>query len=341
MESWTRRLFLGSALAMPLAAVGCGVRPPEKADDSVDSQPTLPAVDVPEHLATFSYVGVAASFPVRDPGSDTWVQGFAVNETAGEIYVATQATGGTLLTITIRDLMGSVKSAKSFPIMAGAYTESLPWWHEPNGDLCFIVRTGAGASRSDGQNTYALYNYTTGELGEKIPIRGAIRMSVVGDEAVTTDAGTTSVTRFSVYDWGSVKAGTPALLRTVQVVNPGATVGKNQGMSATDEYFILNHAKNGEPPAFTIYDYSGGLEGVESWDKAGFARTLNSLLPGLITDPASFNYEAEGSYFAGGRYLSGHTLYSGSDADAATMVILSHGNLNGGHVPPRSFTEDQ
>ncbi|MGK0841005.1 hypothetical protein ACRE5W_28170, partial [Klebsiella pneumoniae] len=96
-------------------------------------------------------------------------QGFSVNDATNELYLSTQITGGTETRIEIHDLTtGELKSTKSFTQQSNAFSEGIPYFYNANGELCFIVSVVNG-------NGYAIFNYTTGVVGNNITIDGKFK----------------------------------------------------------------------------------------------------------------------------------------------------------------------
>lgn len=283
-------------------------------------------------LAYLNSIDVLCSWQTRDPGTVTFPQGMNINEEAGEIYVANQDSG-TLLRIDVRNLDGTLKHSKSVQITTGAYTESLPYWYNTTGDLCFIIRTGAGNNPATGHYTYNTYNYTKGTLSPQIPIQGGIRADVDGDYMITSDMWTTTISKVWVYDWASVKNGTPRLVNTINLAVTGETVAKNQGLVLNGGYIFLLQGAADTSPTITVYNLAGQLVNIYGVRGEDFANALNQCLPGAITNPQSFAYENEGGCKYQGKLATLEVVNNGSSMTTSRSVVVIH-NIVGGAVMP-------
>jgi hypothetical protein len=284
-------------------------------------------------LAYLNSVDILCSWDTRPAGTAaTFPQGMAINEAAGEIYVANQ-DATTLLRIDVRNLDGTLKSSKSITIAAGAFTEALPFWYNTAGDLMFMVRTGAGNDPAAGSGTYNIYNYTQGTLGPKIPILGPIKGDVEGNYLVTSDVWTNTIGKFYVYDWASVKAGTPTLLRTIPVEFSGTTAAKNQGIVLNGGYLFLVQGATNTFPTITVYNLAGQLVTAYEFSRPDYAAALNSIRPGLITDPTGYAFENEAGCKYQGRLATLDVVNSTASMDTSKSVVVIHNVPGGAHIP--------
>lgn len=271
-------------------------------------------------------VALLVDFPVRENGEVLWPQGFSINKAANEIYVSNQ--GGTELRIDVRDLTTGVrKSSKSFTTAADAFTEGIPWWYNTAGDLCFFVRpVGGGAA----PNAYAIANYTQGTLGATIPIYGFYRADVDGANLITSDAWTYNVGKVYVYDFASVKAGTPTLSGKVPTEGGAFTMNKNQGMGAVSGHYLFLQGAQAENPALMVWDNTGRLRAARSYTRQALMDAMNALKgPGFLTDP-NFIFESEGASNLDGHFVSAIVVNNTPSVTAnGRMMILQHGRPDG------------
>lgn len=255
----------------------------------------------------------------------SWVQGFSINKSEKHYYVSNQ--NGTELRIDRRNIGDNVRgTSRKITVENNSYTESLDWFRNDAGDLCFIVWPKAMAF----PGAYAIYNLSKGTLGPQIPINGLVRGSRYGGIFVTSDSwGTNAPTKFYLYSWDSIKSGTPALLQEVVCKSYPRTPSKNQGMAYNDGFIFFAQGSQNENMTITAYNTRGQIELVKSYDRASLASALNKLSPGLLTNP-NYLYECEGAYVDGGKL---YTLQIVNDTPETTSnavaVILEHNNIDG------------
>lgn len=284
-------------------------------------------------LAYLNSIDILCSWDTRPAGTEaTYPQGISINEDAGEIYVANQ-DATTLLRIDIRNMNGTLKSSKSVPIQTGSFTEALPYWYNSNGELCFIVRVGAGASATTGAETYSIFNYTTGVLGAQIPILGRIKADVEGNFMVTSDVWTSTISKIWVYDWESVKAGTPSLLNTIHVAAQGNTVAKNQGIVLNGGYIFLLQGAAATNPTITIYNLAGQLVNIYSFSASDYAEALNAIRPGTITNIGGYTYENEGGCKYKGRLATLDVVNNTANIVDSKCYVVIHNVPDGARIP--------
>ena len=292
---------------------------------------TLKAAGDP--LAYLNSIDILCSWDTRPAGSEaTYPQGISINEAAGEIYVANQDST-TLLRIDIRNLDGTLKSSKSLTVASGSFTEALPYWYNGSGQLCFIVRAGAGADPVTGQDTYSIYNYTTGTLGSPIPIQGRIKADVDGNFMITSDVWTQTISKIWVYDWASVKAGTPSLLNTINVAVQGATVAKNQGLVLNGGYIFVLQGAAGTSPTITVYNVAGQLVNIYNFAALDFAAALNAVKPGTITNLGGYTYENEGGCKYQGKLATLEVVNNTADIVNSKSIVVLHNVIGGVKMP--------
>jgi hypothetical protein len=267
---------------------------------SVKAEKSLQTLSVMrDPLAYLNSVEVLCTFPVRyETGMMTWIQGFSMNESANEIYVANQENGGTVLRIDVRNLDGTLKNSKTLAIESGAYTESLPYFYQ-NEELCFVVRTQSA-------ETYAIYNYTTEVLSGPVAITGKYKSAVDGDYFITCDATSSApytIKNIYVYDWESVKNSTPSLLNSFRLDHYGDLPEKAQGIVLNNGYiFVTQGAGNGQA-GITVYNTAGQLVNSYLYTKESVANAVNVFRPNTIANPSFYAYENEGGWIFKGKLV--------------------------------------
>jgi hypothetical protein len=326
----TRRAWLGAALAATATALNNAAAAPQTGAVTSLAVPrttyrgTLQMASDP--LSYLDRVVLLCDFPVREKGESSWPQGVSINKAAKKIYVSNQS--GTKLRIDVRNLPSGVrKSSRTITTENLCWTEALPWFYNQRGQLCFIIRaTGGGPASS---STYAIYNYTTGTKGPNIPIKGVWRADVSGRYFATTDAGTTSVKNFYVYDWRSIRNGTPALLATIPAKAGAKTAAKNQGLAWVGKYFYLIQGSQSESPTFQAWDSNGKLTLSRKYTRADFRNVVNKLKPGYLTN-ANYTYEAEGAFNLDGRLVSVQIVNNNpSVTKDGRVLVLQHNRIDG------------
>jgi hypothetical protein len=267
----------------------------ENANNLSSMRDPLAYLNSVEILCKFS----ARGFPIDNT---VWLQGFSINEATNELYLAIQGTGGTTLKIEIRDLQGNFKESKSFPIESTAYSESLPFFYNTNNELCFVVQTTVSSTRS-------IYNYTTGTLGTPFAVNGNAKMSVDGSYFFTCDATVTTMKTIYVYDWASIKSGTPILVTSFRVTNYGATLfEKIQGLVVNNGYIFMTQGASGGNPAITVYNTAGEMINGYSYTKESVGNAINTYYPGDVPDVTSYDYENESGWVYRGKLVTAQII---------------------------------
>jgi hypothetical protein len=280
---------------------------------------------VADPLAHLNSISVLCSWDTRPAGTEaTFPQAVSINEVKQEIYVANQ--GGTLLRIDIRNMDGTLRVSRSVTTADGAYTEGLPYWFNASNQLCFMIRTGVAGTEA----TYNIYNFTTNTLGPQIPILGVWKADVQGDSLITTDARNETIKTIYVYDWESVKAGTPVLKSSIYVETSNETAAKNQGLVINGGYIFLLQGAGGTIPTITVYNLAGRLVTIQQYGKAEFAAALNTAKPGIITDVANYTYENEAGCTYQGKLVSMDVVNSTPATIETSKTVLTVHNVLGG-----------
>ena len=284
-------------------------------------------------LAYLNSIDILCSWDTRPVGTEaTYPQGISINEGAGEIYVANQDST-TLLRIDTRNMDGTLKTTRRLTITTGAFTEGLPWWYNSSGELCFMVRTNTGASATNPNAFYNIYNHTTDTLGPSIPILGPIKGDVDGNYLVTSDVWTNTISKFYLYDWASVKAGTPVLLRTIPVESPGATAAKNQGIVINGGYIFLLQGGTGTFPTITVYNVAGQFVTAYEFALPDFAKALNSVRPGTITNLTGYTYESEAGCKYQGKLATLDIVNNTANINDSKSIVVLHNVVGGAKIP--------
>lgn len=293
-------------------------------------------------LAYLNSITVLCSWRTRDEGTTTFPQGMNINAEAGEIYVVNQDK--TVMRIDVRNLDGTLKSSRTVSVVDGAFTEALPYWYNSSGDLMFFIRTSAGSNtQTSGHYTYNVYNYTQDTMGPIIPINGGIKADVDGPYLITSDIWTQTIGKIWIYDWESVKDGTPRLVNTIHVANPGPTVEKNQGMVLNGGYIFLLQGAQNTSPTITVYNVAGDLVNIFGVSARDFGIALNKAVPGAIANVNSFQYENEGGCKYKGKLATLEVVNSGTGMATSRSYVVIHNQPHGAHMPVTlrpSYTND-
>ncbi|MCT3215838.1 DUF2479 domain-containing protein [Lactiplantibacillus plantarum] len=247
----------------------------------------------------------------QDLSSGWYPQGFSVNKDKNELYLSTEITGGTETRIEIHDLStGDLKSMKSFTNEANSFSEGIPYFYNTDGDLCFIVSIVNG-------NGYAIFNYDAGTIGSNIIINGKFKWGVEGNNFVTTDAFETNITKYSVYDWESIKSGSPTLQQDVYTETTGTLFAKAQGLTMSNGNVYLAMGAYGTTIGLQSYSQNGRIVKQVEFNKQSMAEFINSQYPGAISETSDYLLEAEGAY------TLGHTLLIGAVIEGYFYLVTS------------------
>lgn len=311
--------------------------PSSALDTSLSSQLSNAA----DPITYLDNVCLLCEFPVREKGESLWPQGISINKADNEIYVSNSNGPATVLRLDVRDLKTGVrKSSKQLTVSGATWSEGIPWFRSAVGDLCFVVRT---TPQTGSDTTYNIYNYTKNTIGSAIAIKGPFKADVNGDTFVTSDAFGRAATRFFIYSWASIRAGTPSLLATVPVENPAQDIGKTQAVAVVGAYLYILTGEKASNPGILVYDFTGKLVTVRDYAKADFRATVNTLRPGYLTSD-SYVCECEGATNLDGKLVTGQIVVNDPALVAAgKMLVLQHNCLDGTPIKSRplaSFVRD-
>lgn len=293
-------------------------------------------------VAFIDRVRVVSVFPMYyDAEPSVYMQGFSINKNTGELYGAFGGGSSAFQRFEVRDLAtGAIKSKRTVPSDLLSYTEGLPYFYNNANHLCFIVRLQASANTTQ---TYQILDMETGDLSTPITINGKVRGDVSGNYYVTTDAYGSKASQFWIYDWQSVTRGSPQLLATIPISNPGKTPMKMQGVATTGSHFYLVGGDPTQDPTVAIYDNQGQLVSVRSWTRAEFMQAVNTSAPGTLTI-SDFEWESEGATNVDGRLYTGHVVSNKEPRGAGYqryVVILQHGDAIAPRMSPTPLTSYQ
>lgn len=258
-------------------------------------------------------------------------QAFSSNEAEGHLYIAFLATISAQRKILIqiwdpatRTLISQSEATTPYTT---AGTEGLPWFRNNLGQLCFIVRGGTGLE-------YQVFNFDTGAIGVPIPILGAHKSAQDGAYFYTCSSGSASngVDTVYVYDWASIKAGAPVLVRSIKLdINPYPS--KAQSFTVNNGYLVFSHGAHKEPAWVSVYDMVGRyirMFGITEEQMLGLGQLVDPSLGSLI------NHESEGAAVWDGQLLTGHALWNDDSTATGPFLILRHNVASGRRLSPRT-----
>lgn len=294
-------------------------------------QPVANAVsEASDPLAHLNHVAVFMSVVAR-PIPGYFAQAFSVNETEGHVYIAFLAAIGAERKILVqiwdpatKTLVGQNTATTTY-IAAG--TEGLAWFRNGLGQLCFIVRGGEGGLE------YQVFNFDTGAVGSPIPILGAHKSAQNGVYFYTCSSGSAAngVDTVYVYDWASIQAGVPVLLRSIKLdINPYPS--KVQSFTVNNGYLIFSHGAHKEPAWVSVYNMAGRfvrMFGITQEQMLGLGQLVDPSLGSLV------NHESEGAAVWRGQLLTGHALWNDDSTATGPFVILRHNVPSGRRLSPR------
>lgn len=280
-------------------------------------------------LAHLNHVEVFLSVVAR-PAEGYFAQAMSVNEAEGHIYIAFLATLGSERKIRVQvwdaedKIMVRENTATTPYINAG--TEGLPWFRNNQAELCFIVRGGSAGFE------YQVFNFDTGTIGSLVTILGAHKSAQAGAFFYTCSSGSAAngVDTVYVYDWESIKAGIPVLVRAIKLdINPYPS--KVQGFTVNNGYILFNHGAHKESAWVSAYDMNGRyirMFGVTPEDMLAVGQTVDPTLASVV------NHEAEGAAVWGGQLLTGHALWNDNNTAAGPFIVLRHNVPSGRRLDP-------
>ncbi len=257
--------------------------------------------------------------------SDTvnmYLQGFSIDTERQLIYCAYgRGADDPNQRFEIRDYDGNRVSYREIAGEPLSYTEGIAWWYDGSA-LKMIVRVDASSTAT---SLYRVYNYSTDSLGQPVQIKGKVRGEVLGNYYVASDAYGYEASEFYIYDWGSVKAGTPNLLATIPLERSGSLDFKVQATTATRDYLFIYGATPPEPPTVLVFNWQGRFIGARRWDHGSFKNAVNGTYPGIAYSPTFTDYESEGMCNIGETHLALGHAYWNSATDGRQFMITMHG----------------
>lgn len=324
--------LLNDPLSLTAQAVGA----------SIESEvaPVSASVDgASDPLAHLHHVDVFLSVIAR-PEAGYFAQAMSANESEGHLYIAFLATIGSERKIRIQrwDVATSTKVDESTATTSyiNAGTEGIAWFRNSSGQLCFIIRGGTAGFE------YQIFNYETGAIGSPITIQGAHKSAQEGNYFFTCSSGSAAngVDAVYVYDWESIKAGTPTLVQTIRLdIMPYPT--KVQSFTVNNGYIILSHGAHKENAWVSVYDMNGRfvrIFGISPEQMLELGQIVKPDLNSLV------NHESEGATVWKGQLLTGHALWNDDDTTNGPFVVLRHNVPSGKrlktktHVPTNPWT---
>lgn len=276
--------------------------------------------------------------PARPEGT-LWPQGFSIDLDADRYYVfyAGDIDGKPVRRIVRYTPGGEVhdfKDAQGDGINEDAgltASESIPFWRD-GGDLKFLLSVGA-----DGRGR-AVYNYTTGSLGDTFTTLGGYRGDFDDNAYITPDSADSvnGVSKLYYYDAEDIKSGTATLLHTVPL-QFRVKRRKLQGLTTSNGTTVGVTGPAGEIPGLAAWAPNGNHLFSYEYAPEPFADLVNSVWPGTVADPHSYHREPEGAATdAEGRLYFGSVINNGS---TARFIIFRAGDPAARRIPTRPDPE--
>lgn len=295
-------------------------------------QPVATAVsEASDPLAHLNHVEVFMSVIAR-PIPGYFPQAFSVNEDEGHLYIAFLATisGQRKILIQVWDpAMGTmVSQSEATTSYTNAGTEGLAWFRNELDQLCFIIRGGSGGLE------YQVFNFDTGAVGTPVTLLGAHKSAQEGDYFYTCSSGSApnGVDTVYVYDWASIKAEAPVLVRLIKLdINPYPT--KAQSFTVNNGYLLFSHGAHKESAWVSVYNMAGRfvrMFGITSEQMLGLGQLVDPSLGSLV------NHESEGAAVWRGQLLTGHALWNDDSTATGPFIVLRHNVPSGRRLSPRA-----
>lgn len=240
----------------------------------------------------------------QESGNAAFIQGIAFNQDQNELYVVrkdnTQATN-VIYRYDATTLL--LKDSKSFVTSVGCFNEGLAYFYNAAGNLCFIVRTEYDFKVN-------IFNYTLGTLGTEFNSAGSSKhgMDNHSNYYFAHFGDSDTVEGIYLYDFESVKNGSPSLLKKIYFPRNIADGEKVQTISIIDDSIYLGHGK--QYPQVSVLNFSGDVIQEHAFDKTSLLNMLKKQHPDITLINYSYENEGMGFYTENGKVypLMAHSI---------------------------------
>ena len=257
-------------------------------DFKEDTGKNLAIIDNP--LDRLNYQRGIGKVNMRGNDGISFVQGLVVVQERDELYVIRK--DGNLANSNITRYKFSTLEEIDYRVVKlnskSAYNEGLPYFINESGDVCFILRTSY-------DQLACIYNYTTDYKHKDMVLPGSSKHGTDRSKKYYyTNFGDAAET-FGVYlyDFESVKAMNPKLIRTIRFDLSVTYDEKIQSIAMVNNHFVLTQGKT--QPKITTLNMNGSPVKSVSLSKQGMQDMLAETLGDETLNYSPVKYEAEGS----------------------------------------------
>ncbi len=221
--------------------------------------------------------------------SSRFPQSAVIDYENNKFYIARQTTGAYQDQMIFEyDMQGNLLRNKPVPIGVQVYIEGLVYFRNASNQICFIVPV-------EKYGVFGIFNFDTGILesqfnmdgNNKIGFDNQKRYFLCGKSDNPTLDQNQHTNGIHLYDLESVKAGTPTLVKTVELLTEEITTPKIQGLTMIDDVILLG--RGADIQLISALDINGNILYNVSHDN----KDIISLVGG---NPSSSNQlvESEG-----------------------------------------------
>src|SRR5699024_830291 len=257
-------------------------------DFKEDTSKNLAIIDNP--LDRLNYQRGIGKVNMRGNDGISFVQGLVVVQERDELYVIRKDNKLANSNITRYKL--STFEEIDYRVVklnsSSAYNEGLPYFINESGEVCFILRTSY-------DQLACIYNYTTDYKHKDMVLPGSSKHGTDRSKKYyyTNFGDAKEIFGVYLYDFESVKAMKPKLIRTIRFDASVAYDEKVQSIAMVDNHFVLTQGKT--QPKITTLNMNGSPVKSVSLSKQGMQDMLAETLGDETLNYSPVKYEAEGS----------------------------------------------
>ncbi|OEK55979.1 hypothetical protein [Staphylococcus equorum] len=257
-------------------------------DFKEDTSKNLAIIDNP--LDRINYQRGIGKVNMRGNDGISFVQGLVVVQERDELYVIRK--DGSLANSNITRYKFSTLEEIDYRVVKlnskSAYNEGLPYFINESGDVCFILRTSY-------DQLACIYNYTTDYKHKDMVLPGSSKHGIDRSKKYyyTNFGDATETFGIYLYDFESVKAMKPKLIRTIRFDLSVTYDEKIQSIAMVNNHFVLTQGKT--QPKITTLNMNGSPVKSVSLSKQGMQDMLAETIGDETLNYSPVKYEAEGS----------------------------------------------
>lgn len=257
-------------------------------DFKEDTSKNLAIIDNP--LDRLNYQRGIGKVNMRGNDGISFVQGLVVVQERDELYVIRK--DGSLANSNITRYKFSTLEKIDYRVVKlnsnSAYNEGLPYFINESGDVCFILRTSY-------DQLACVYNYQSDYKHKDMVLPGSSKHGTDRSKKYyyTNFGDATETFGVYLYDFESVKAMNPKLIRTIRFDLSVTYDEKVQSIAMVNNHFVLTQGKT--QPKITTLNMNGSPVKSVSLSKQGMQDMLAETLEDKSLNYSPVKYEAEGS----------------------------------------------